>query len=191
MERIKNISRTIVSNFWATLEHVNFNYVFRNGEIKNLTHESFGKSDGIAVLLFNPSTQNIILTKQLRIPLYIAGVENGSSIEVVGGAMDINETPEQACIRETKEEVGYKVSNIKKVVSVFLSPGLLKERVHLFIAEYTESDKVLKGGGVSNEGEEIEILEYHFTELKKMIDNNFITDARTILLFQYLQLKLK
>ena len=57
----------------------------------------------------------------------------GYSIEVVGGAMDANETPEITAIRETEEEVGYKISSVKKVTTSFLSPGILNEKVHLFI----------------------------------------------------------
>ena len=186
--RINNVSRKVVSNFWATLEQVNFDFTFKNGKTKNLTHEVFGKSDGIAVLLFNMHTKKVLLTKQLRMPIYIADASLGASIEVVGGAIDANETTEETVFRETKEEVGYEVNDIQKVSTVFLTPGLVKEQVHLFVAKYTDDNKVENGGGVFNEDEEIEIFEIAFSKALEMIATNEIRDARTILLLQYLKL---
>lgn len=91
-------------------------------------------------------------------PVFVAGVSKGFSIEVVGGAIDINESPETCVIRETEEEVGYRISEIKKVNTVFLSPGNVKERVYLFVGEYKEEDKTKNGGGIEIDSEEIEVL---------------------------------
>ena len=133
--KIKNVTSSMISNFWGTLERVNFDFTFNNGKSVNLTYEVYGKSDGIAILLYNPKTKKVILTKQFRMPVYLAEINQGYSIEVVGGAMDANETPEITAIRETEEEVGYKISSVKKVTTSFLSPGILNEKVHLFIGE--------------------------------------------------------
>lgn len=185
-KKVKNVTSTIISRFWGTLEQVNFDFTFDNGKSVNLTHEVYGKSDGVAVLLYNPMTKNVILSKQFRMPVYVAGINQGYSIEVVGGAMDENETPEITAIRETEEEVGYKISSVQKVTTSFLSPGILKEKVHLFIGKYSENDETKNGGGVAAENEEIHIVEYSFEEALKMIENQEIIDARTILLLQYL-----
>ncbi|MDP5106798.1 MAG: NUDIX domain-containing protein [Polaribacter sp.] len=187
-EKISNVTTKIISNFWGTLEQINFDFTFKNGTTKNLTHEVFGKNDGVAILLYNPASKKVILSKQFRMPVYIAGVHNGFLTEVVGGAIDQNESPENSAIRETEEEVGYKVKNIKKIATVFLSPGLMKEQTHLFIAAYNEQDKVDKGGGLASENEEIEVLETLFVDALKMIENQEIIDVRTILLLQYVQL---
>ena len=186
--KITNIKSKIISNFWGKLEHVNFDFTFKNGKSVNLTHEVYGKSDGVAILLYNPSTQKVILSKQFRMPVFVAGVDNGFSIEVVGGAIDENESPEKAAIRETEEEVGYKIDKVKRVSTVFLSPGIVNEKVHLFIGEYKDEDKTENGGGVAAENEEIEVLETNFSDALKMIENEEIIDARTIMLLQYLQL---
>ncbi|MBG7610768.1 NUDIX hydrolase, partial [Polaribacter sp. BAL334] len=116
----------MISNFWGTLERVNFDFTFKNGKSVNLTHEVYGKSDGVAILLYNAITKKVLLTRQFRMPVYVAKINNGFSIEVVGGAMDENETPEITAIRETEEEIGYKIFKLKKVTTAFLSPGILK-----------------------------------------------------------------
>ena len=58
----------------------------------------------------------------------------------------------------------------------------------LFIAEYDDSMKVTKGGGVESEDEEIEVLELQFSKALEMITNEEIIDAKTIMLLQYAQI---
>ena len=186
--KITNITSKVISNFWGKLEHVNFDFIFKNGKSANLTHEVYGKADGIAILLYNPTSKKVILSKQFRMPVFVAGVDNGFSIEVVGGAMDEKESPETCVIRETEEEVGYKIATVKKVTTTFLSPGIVKEKVHLFIGEYKDEDKTENGGGLQEENEEIEVLETLFVDALKMIETQEIMDARTIMLLQYLQI---
>jgi nudix-type nucleoside diphosphatase (YffH/AdpP family) len=187
-EKISNVTSNVISNIWAKLEQVSFDFTFKNGKTERLTHEVYGKGDGVAVLLYNPITKKVLLSRQFRIPVYVAGVNNGFLIEVCGGAIDYDESPEATVIRETKEEIGYTISELKKVSTVFLSPGLLKEQVHLYVATYKDEDKTEIGGGLEAENEEIEVIETLFVDALKMIKNEEILDARTILLLQYLQL---
>lgn len=187
-DKVKNVTSKIISSFWGTLEKVNFDFTFENGKSVNLTHEVYGKNDGVAILLYNPKTKKVILTRQFRMPVFVAGIQNGYLIEVVGGAMDANETPEITAIRETEEEVGYKISSVQKITTSFLSPGILKEKAHLFIGKYSEENKTKNGGGVAAENEEIQIVEYPFDEAFKMIETQEIIDARTIMLLQHLKI---
>lgn len=188
-QKIKVLTTKVISNFWGKLEHVNFNFTFNNGKTVNLTHEVYGKSDGVAILLFNKEKKKVILTKQFRIPMYVAGVNSGFSHEVCGGTIDENETPEESVIRETKEEIGYEVINLQKVTTLFLSPGLVKEQVYLYVGEYDEDSKVESGGGLDEENEEIEILELTIDRAFEMINQQEIIDARTVLLLQHIRLE--
>ncbi|MFD1613831.1 NUDIX domain-containing protein [Gelatiniphilus marinus] len=190
MNRIKNITSTVLSQFWGKLERIDFDFKFKNGNWKRLAHEAYGKSDGVAILIYNAETKKVILSKQFRIPVYISGVSEGVSIEVCGGAIDEGESPETTVIREAKEELGYHISNLKAINTVFLSPGIVRERVHLFIGEYKDADKIdNSGGGLEIEGEEIEVMEISFDKAIEMIDSQEIIDARTIMLLQHLKIK--
>ncbi|TVZ55243.1 nudix-type nucleoside diphosphatase (YffH/AdpP family) [Lutibacter sp. Hel_I_33_5] len=183
-ESVSNVTKKIISNFWGTLEHVSLDFKFKNGETKRFTHEVYGKNDGVAILLYNKDSKKVVLSKQFRTPVFVAGVNQGYSIEVCGGALEGNESPETCVIRESEEEIGYKISNLKKVNTVFLSPGIVKERVHLYVCEYKNEDRINNGGGLLNENEEIEVLEISFEEALKMIEREEIIDARTIMLLQ-------
>ena len=185
--RVNNVVSKVISNIWATLEQVSFDFTFNNGNTARLTHEVYGKGDGVAVLLYNRETKKVVLSKQFRMPMYVAGVKNGFSIEVCGGTVDENESPETSVIRETKEEVGYRISCAQKVHTVFLSPGLMREQVHLYIAEYKGEDKIYRGGGLAVENEEIIVLETSFENALKMIATQEIVDARTIMLLYHLK----
>jgi nudix-type nucleoside diphosphatase (YffH/AdpP family) len=186
-EKVNNITSKVISNIWGKLEQVSFDFTFKNGKAKRLTHEVYGKGDGVAVLLYNTATQKVVLSKQFRMPMYLVGVKNGFSIEVCGGAIDANESPETSVIRETKEEIGYIISRLQKVSTVFLSPGLIKEQVHLFVAAYKNEDKISIGGGLVSENEEIVVLEKSFEDALKMITTKEIVDARTIMLLYHLK----
>lgn len=188
-QKIKNLTRKVVSNFWGTLEHVNFDFTFKDGRTANLTHEVYGKTDGVALLLFNKETKTVILTKQFRMPMHVAGVNNGFSYEVCGGSIDDGESPEESVLREAKEEIGYDVLNLHKVTTLFLSPGLVKEQVYLYVGQYSNNSKIENGGGLDEENEEIDVLEVSINEAFKMIKNEVIVDARTILLLQYIRLE--
>lgn len=82
-----------------------------------------------------------------------------------------------------------KISKVEKVFEAYMSPGSVTEILHFFVAEYSSEMKVNNGGGLADEGENIEVLELSFNDAMAMIDNGEIKDAKTIMLLQYLRLK--
>ena len=185
---IKNVVREVITDFWGTLSRLTFDYTFANNTQKRLTHEVYGRADGVALLLYNRATRKIILTKQFRAPVWVAGQNNGFLTEVCGGAMYPNENPEATAQREAFEEVGCKPNSIHKVATTFLSPGLLHEKIHLFIGEYNSDELTKNSGGVYDEGEEIEILEISFDEAKELLKSDEVIDARTMILIQHMMI---
>ena len=53
MQNLKNISKTILSKEWATLNRVDYDYRFQNGEWKRISRECYDRGDGAAILLYN------------------------------------------------------------------------------------------------------------------------------------------
>lgn len=188
MKSLKNIKKTILSNEWATLHRIDYDYQFKNGNWKRLSRETYNRGNGTAILLFNPDKGTVILTKQFRMPAYENDSNDGMSIEACAGAIDNNDNALETIIRETEEEVGYKITNAKQVLSAYTSPGALTEKMYLFVAEYSDAMKINEGGGLDSEDEEIEVIELPFKQVIEMVKNEEIIDAKTIMLVQYAQI---
>ena len=183
--KIKSVKN--LSNDWYILDKINFDYQTKNGTWQNQNRESYDRGDGAAILLYNSEKKTVILTKQFRIPSYLNGNKDGMMIEVCAGLLDENDP--LTCIKiEAEEETGYKISNPKKILEIYSTPGAVTEKIHYFIAEYTNEMKVSEGGGLDEETEEIEVLEFNFDEALKMIYSGEIKDAKTIILLQYAQI---
>lgn len=185
---IKNIKKVVLSDNWYTLNKFTFDFQLKNGNWVTQSRESYDRGNGAAILLFNKEKQTVILTKQFRMPTYVNGNEDGYMIEVCAGLLD-NDNPEDCIKKEVEEETGYKVSNVKKVMEVYSSPGAVTEILYYFIAEYSDAMKVSDGGGLASEHEDIEVLEMPFSEALQLIDNGQIKDAKTIILLQYAFIK--
>jgi len=188
MNNLKNITKTTLSKEWARLDRIDYDYQFKNGEWKRLSRECYNRGNGAAILLYNPEKGTVILTKQFRMPIYDTNKKEAMSIEVCAGAIDNNDTPLETIIRETEEEVGYKINDAKQILTAYTSPGALTEKMYLYIASYNDAMKVNKGGGLESEDEEIEVLELQFSKAIEMIKSEEIIDAKTIMLLQYAQI---
>ena len=175
----------MLSNAWATLNRIDYDFQFKDGTWKRLSRESYDRGNGTSILLYNKEKGTIILTKQFRMPAYANNKNDGMSIEVCAGALDKDEAPEVCIIREVEEEVGYRIEKATKVLEAYTSPGAVTEKMFMFIAEYDETMKVNDGGGVDSENEEIDVLEISFSKAIKMMHDFEIKDAKTIMLLQY------
>ena len=119
MDNLKNIKYNVLSEEWATLHRIDYDYQFKDGRWKTISRESYNRGNGTSVLLYNAEKQTVILTKQFRMPAYVNDEQDGMSIEVCAGALDKDEDPETCIIREIEEEVGYKVDEVKKVLECY------------------------------------------------------------------------
>lgn len=90
----------------------------------------------------------IIMQRQYRYPV------RSWQWEFPGGFIDEGESPEEAAIRELKEETGFGVKHIQDLGSFYPSFGSTNEKIHLFFAECGE-----KGEDMKEPGEEIEVIE--------------------------------
>jgi len=120
-------------------------------------------------------------------PTFINGNETGMMIEACAGLLD-KDNPEDCIRRETEEETGFKIRDIKKIFEAYMSPGSVTEILYFFTAEYSSNMKISEGGGV-DEDENIEVLEIPFAEAWNMIQTGEIKDGKTIMLLQHLKIE--
>lgn len=189
MAQVKIKEEKILSDEHYVLKRIEFDIQKKNGEWETQKREVFDHGNAVTVLLYNKETGNILFTRQFRIATYVNGNKDGMLLETPAGLLEENESPEEAMLREIKEETGYEVTAVEKVFEAYTSAGSLTERVYFYIAPYSQEQKVAKGGGLEEEGEELDVIELPLSKAVQMVENGEIMDAKTILLIQYAQLK--
>ena len=187
-QSIEIISDTLLSDNWGKLHKIEYKHTLPNGNSYTGIREAYNRGNGAVILLYNIAKGTVILTSQLRIPTYVNGNKTGMMIEACAGMLDEND-PEECIRRETQEETGYTLTDVKKVMEVYMSPGGVTEILYFFTAAYDDAMKTGDGGGLEKEHENIEVLEMPFSEAFNMIYNGEIKDAKTIMLLQHVRLQ--
>ncbi len=187
MAEIKIIKEELLSDNWYSLKKYTYEIFKNDGSLQKQTREVYDRGNGAAILLYNKEYKSVILTRQFRLPSFVNGNASGELIEACAGLLD-QDNPEEAIKRETEEETGYRIKDVRKVFEAYMSPGSVTEILYFFIAEYTHAMKVNDGGGVKQEQEDIEVLEVSFEQAFSMIEIGAIKDAKTIMLLQYMKI---
>lgn len=173
-----------ISKEWGELKHVTYETQNAAGERIGHKAELYDAGNAVAVLLYNAARKTVLLARQFRIATTRNGHPSGMLLEVCAGKME-DLSADETVLKEICEETGYELKEAKHIMSVFMSPGAFTERLELYVAAYTPEQKVERGGGLAEEGEDIVVQELPFTEALAMIENGQIIDAKTILLLQY------
>lgn len=188
MASIHILNRETLSEKKYLLQTITFETADRSGKLQTQKREVYIRPQGTTLLLYNPVKKTLLLSRQFRLPAYLID-QSGDVIETCAGIIDEGETPEEAIIRETEEELGYKITFVIKVFEAYSSPGALSELIHFYIAEYSDDMKIDEGGGKKEEGEDIEVMEISYQEARDMLENRKFTDAKTIILIQHAIIK--
>ena len=111
----------------------------------------------------------IILVEQYRKPI------EQSILEIPAGKIDPGEDTLKTAQRELEEETGYSSNEWQKLGEIVPCPGYSNEILHIYIA------KNLKPGKQNLDfGEFVTCHEFSFDEIKKLILENKLQDAKTI-----------
>lgn len=187
IDNVKIINTELLSDNWYTLKKITYQYSLKDGTIQTQDREAYDRGNGAVILLYNKEQQTVILTRQFRLPTYINGNESGLLIEACAGLLD-KDNAEDCIKRETEEETGYQVTEVRKIFEAYMSPGSVTEILYFFIAAYTKDMKIHEGGGLAHEQENIEVLELSIDQAMVMVANGEIKDGKTIMLLQYVKL---
>jgi nudix-type nucleoside diphosphatase (YffH/AdpP family) len=179
--RVKDVR--LLSDKKYILKATTFDWRRDNGEWQTQVRETYDRGNGAALLPYNRTRRTVVLVRQFRYPAFVNGYDD-LLIEAAAGMLD-NASPEVRIRAEAEEETGYRLHDVHKVFEAFMSPGAVTEKLHFFVAEYEPEMRVGDGGGLADEGEEIEVLELSIDEAITMIADGRIVDAKTIMLLQY------
>lgn len=141
-----------------------------------------------AVLPYDAARKTAIVVRQLRVPLLVTGDPDPFLVEACAGIIDPDDPdPESAGRREGREETGVVLRDLERAAEVYLCPGTVTERISLFLAPYTEADRIADGGGTDDD-EDIDVIELPIAELGQRLAEGAIRDAKLLMLTQALRL---
>jgi ADP-ribose pyrophosphatase len=136
----------------------------------NLAEKEVIVHRGAVALLPMVAEEHVCLVKNQRSAI------GKTLLEVPAGTIEPGESPEQTAARELQEETGYRAAKIRRVREWYVSPGVMTERMYLFLCENLES-----GPPRLELDERLETVIVPFPEALAMIDDGRIEDAKTIL----------
>lgn len=146
--------------------------------------EDHGSAAG--VLPYDPVRRVALVVSMPRAPAIVAG--EPTFWEAAAGNLDGSD-PESCARSEADEEAGVRLRQLEAVATIWSMPALSTERLHLYLAPYTERDRVGMGGGLHVEGEYITVEEPSLDELRSRLLNGTLVDAKLIILVQALMLR--
>ena len=178
-----------LSDDWGLLKKTTFDYLRRDGTWQRQTRETYDRGNGATILLYDRARRTVLLIRQFRLPTLGNGLDDGLLVETPAGLLD-KAAPEARIKAEVEEETGYRLDNVQHLFDAFMSPGSVTELLHFFAGEYRADQRITEGGGLHEEGEDIEILELPFDEALAMARDGRLVDGKTIMLLQYAALYL-
>lgn len=187
-DRVRVSERTQLSNQWARLERVTYDYKRSDGSWQTQQREIYHRGHGAAVLLYNQTQRTLVLTRQFRFPAWEVG-GSGFLLEVPAGIIESDNPVETIC-KEAEEETGFIIQQPEFLFKAYATPGSVTEQLHYFSASYEPAQRSGTGGGLKEEGEDIEVLEVDMDQAVAWISDGKIIDAKTIILIQYAQLNM-
>lgn len=185
-DRVKVIGHKVLARGWSSLTNYTLDYTRRDGAVQRLQREVYDHGGAAAILLFDPDRDTVLLVRQYRFPPSLNG-DDPEMLEVCAGLLD-GDDPRACAIREAIEETGHEPENVRHVCDVYTSPGAVTEKTSFFIGHYHSGTRRNEGGGLKDEGEEIELVELPLPEALSMIADGRIVDLKTVALLQHLAL---
>ncbi len=171
---------------WSTHRVITFDMTRRDNRRQTQTMEIHDHGHGVAILPYNPATGRGILIRQFRLPCWLSGHKQ-PLWEVCAGLLDGDESPAACARREIREETGLRHVTLAARGRAYSSPGSLTEHMHLFLATYDTPPDSNAGGGLVEEGEDIEVCELPLATIARMSRDDTIQDLKTLLLIRTLE----
>ncbi len=122
----------------------------------------------VAILAF-PEPGRVLLERNWRYPI------GGYILELPAGTLEPDEEPGDCARRELAEETGYRAGRVERLLTIHPSPGILSERLTIYLARNVEP-----GEPDREPGEQIENRLVPVEEALEMVRDGRITDAKTV-----------
>jgi len=160
--------------------------LYDGGWSEEISRELFVRGNCVAVLLYDPTADKLVLIEQFRAGA-ILNPDRAWLVEIVAGAIEAGETAEEVAYRESIEEAGCTIEQIKVINEFYTTPGGSSERITLFCGKI-DSSQVGGIHGLDHEHEDILVRAVSFDEAYQMLLNGEIESAIPIITIQWLAL---
>ena len=149
-----------------------------------IQRELIHRPEAAGVLLYNDQQQRFALIEQFRVGA-LNDAESAWQLEIIAGVLDGDEAPEDCIRRESLEESGCEVQQLQHLFSFYPSAGACSEFFHLYAAE-VELPKMGGIFGMPDEGENIQLHLFDYSELGILLKNGRLRNAPVIMALQWL-----
>lgn len=159
--------------------------LYQGGWSRPIIRELFHRGNCVAVLLYDPDRDEVVIIEQFRIGAMQMPAEQAWLLEIVAGAIEAGETAEEVAYRESVEEAGCEIQQLIKINDFFTSPGGTSELVTLFCGKVDSSNV---GGihGLDHEDEDIAVSTMKFDQVYQLLLDGKIMSAIPIIAIQWL-----
>lgn len=162
--------------------------LFAGGWSAEITRECLERGHAVAVLPYDPTSDQVILLEQFRVgALDFPG--GPWLLEIVAGIMDDpDETAEDVARREAVEEAGCEIRDLVPICRYLVSPGGTSESIALFCGRIDAATAVSGVRGVAIEHEDIQVHVVSRAEALELLHTGRINSAAPIIALQWLEL---
>jgi len=160
--------------------------LFAGGWSDIVTREVFDRGSAVALLLYDPTRDAVVLIEQFRLPALLAG-RSGWQIEPVAGLADRrNESEKAVARREAQEEAGLRITGeLVPVHRILPSTGGLTELVSIYCAR-VDSRRADGVHGNRDEGEDIRVRVLPVREALRLMQSGKIENAHCVVALYWL-----
>lgn len=172
-------SSEIIFDEFFTIEKARVCWEHFDGQMgRETTRYVIRRGDSVGLVAVCEQSKRIILIRQFRFPALRKG-EDGYLWEIPAGMVGMDENPALTAERELYEETGLRPLKIRPLISFFLSPGALDERIHIFLTLVPECGKRLVTGN-EEEGENLLLQTFTRDQVLNMVKKGEIIDGKSI-----------
>jgi ADP-ribose pyrophosphatase len=181
-------TKVCYDGFFKLLRYKLKHSLFAGGWSEELLREIIERGQAVAVLPYDPITDQVIMIEQFR-PGALNHPDGAWLWEIVAGIIESGETAPEVAHREAIEETGCQVSDILRICEFFVSPGCCTETTTLFCGR-VDANKVKEGSisGVASEHEDIQVHVISLTDALNMLETGKIKFAPAVIALQWLAL---
>jgi ADP-ribose pyrophosphatase len=186
-KEVRVLEETIVYAGYSTMKRFSFQHpLFKGGWSKPIKREVLSRPLSVAVLPYDPDTDQVVLIEQFRTGAF-ESLEEPWLLEIVAGMVEPGDTALQTAYKEMQEETGCTLLATLPITEFLLSSGISSEKTAIYCGRI----KAPVGGsvhGLAEEGEDIKVHVFKTEEAFALLQAGKIRSASALIALQWLAL---